>query len=121
MHFESFLLLFLLAALSIEDVAAANKCASIAANDQLTECLAEEFSKEDAALNKAYNDLKVRLGDDEKELLKKAQLAWLSYRDKDCEFQALAVAGGQAYQPTYISCQTDKTLRRTKELKTSGW
>lgn len=100
---------------------AGGKCDRILANDELSECLGSEFSKADGLLNKTYNDLRARLSPEGKELLKKGQLAWLTYRDKDCEFQASAASGGQAYQPVYISCQTEKTARRVKELKGSGW
>lgn len=102
-------------------VSFAGKCDQVLAKDQLVECLGKEFSVADSALNKTYNILKTKLDREGKELLKNGQVAWLTYRDKDCELQALAVAGGQAYQPTFISCQTEKTNRRTQELKGAGW
>jgi uncharacterized protein YecT (DUF1311 family) len=119
MRFQWFI--FLLALSLFPSISHAAKCDQILANDQLIECLGNEFSVADSALNKAYSNLRIKLGRDGKELLKKAQVAWLTYRDKDCELQALAVSGGQAYQPTFISCQTEKTIRRTQELKGAGW
>jgi uncharacterized protein YecT (DUF1311 family) len=95
----------------------AGNCDQVVENDKLTACLAGEFSRADTLLNKAYNSLRNRLDKNGKDLLKSGQRAWLTYRDKDCELQASAASGGQAYEPMYISCQTEKTLSRIKELK----
>jgi uncharacterized protein YecT (DUF1311 family) len=95
----------------------AGACDNVSANDTLIQCLGAEHSKADAELNRAYAALRGRLDRDSNAVLKAAQVAWLAYRDKDCELRASAATGGQAYQPTYISCQTEKTMRRTQELK----
>jgi uncharacterized protein YecT (DUF1311 family) len=95
----------------------AGVCDDISENDKLTSCLANEYQKADALLNKKYASVRKSLGKEQIELLKKSQRAWLIVRDTDCEIQASAVAGGQAYEPTYVSCQTAKTQRRMEELK----
>jgi uncharacterized protein YecT (DUF1311 family) len=97
--------------------ATAGACDNVAQNDRLVQCLGGEYVKADAELNRVYGSLFARLDADGKDTLKSSQLAWLRYRDKDCELRASASAGGQAYQPTYIGCQTEKTKRRTAELK----
>ena len=105
----------------IPSISYAENCGEVSANDQLIECLGNEFSKTDKTLNKVYKDLRARVSQDGKEFLRKGQIAWLIYRDKDCEFQAEAVSGGQVFEPTYISCQIKKTEYRIVELKKSGW
>ena len=102
-------------------ISSARPCDKVLAQDELVECLGTEFLTADNQLNDTYNKLRARLDKDARETLKKAQQAWLTYRDGDCEFQASAAAGGQAYNPIYISCQTKKTILRTQELKASGW
>ena len=95
----------------------ADSCDNVVANDALIQCLGTEFTKADAELNRTYVALRGRLDREANVTLKAAQVAWLTYRDKDCELRASSAAGGQAYQPTFISCQTEKTVRRTQELK----
>lgn len=118
MHFSPFIVAVALTSLPV--ISLAGKCDAVLATDRLVQCLGEEHSEADAQLNATYNQLRAKLDQDGKGLLKQAQVAWLSYRDRDCEFQASAVAGGQAYQPTYITCQTEKTTQRIGELKRSG-
>jgi uncharacterized protein YecT (DUF1311 family) len=119
MRFKIVLSIVLFAGISTSSIA--GSCDKVLAQDDLTECLGAEFAKADQALNKTYRKLSLKLDADSKDLLKKAQLAWISYRDNDCRFESLAVKGGQAENTTYISCQTEKTLIRTNELKKSGW
>jgi len=114
-------LLFVAAVAVVPRISHAGPCGNVLAQDALIKCLGGEFQKADKQLNKVYGELRARLDSDAKEMLKKAQLAWLSYRDNDCEFQAAAAAGGQAQNPLFIDCQTKKTLHRTQELKESGW
>jgi len=95
----------------------AGKCDRVLATDQLISCLGEEYSLADGRLNATYNALRGRLEVDRRNQLKDAQVAWLAFRDKDCEFEAGAAQGGQAYQPLFISCQTRKTIGRVQELR----
>jgi uncharacterized protein YecT (DUF1311 family) len=95
----------------------AGACDKVAANDQLIECLGREFSVADARLNKVYGLLRKQLDTDKKEFLRKSEASWLIYRDTHCALMASGASGGQAYQPTYISCQTVESVRRTRELQ----
>ena len=97
--------------------AIAGPCDSILENDKLTSCLAEEFQNADALLNQRYAVLRKSMNKEQRELIRKAQTAWVTVRDADCELRASAVAGGQAYEPVFLSCQTEKTLRRIEEFK----
>ena len=94
MHFTPLVVAVALTSLPV--ISLAGKCDAILATDRLIQCLGVENSEADVELNATYNQLRAKLDQNGKGLLKQAQVAWLSYRDKDCEFQAAAVAGGQA-------------------------
>ncbi len=95
----------------------AGPCDKLLANDQLVDCLGREFTAVDARLNRIYGQLRNRLSGEKKETLRKGEIAWLSYRDAHCELLASGAAGGQGYQPMYISCQASETARRVRELQ----
>lgn len=113
------ILLTVLLAVSMVDVEA-SPCASVQANDELIVCLGNEFASVDAKLNRRYSILRKTMSKDQQDLLRKAQVSWLVVRDSDCELQASWVTGGQAYEPTFLVCQTDKTRQRILELDRLG-
>lgn len=97
--------------------AAASPCDQILSQDELEFCLGGELLVADRQLNHVYGHLVSRLPADQRPLLKKAQRAWLIYRDAECEMQAALAAGGQAYQALIISCELEKTQHRLVELE----
>jgi len=99
----------------------AGPCDKIAAQDALERCLQKEFDRADQQLNHSYNALRKRLDKDAQEMLKKAQRAWLAYRDSDCDFQSLASGNGPVSGQLYTDCRTEKTRRRIEELEHNGW
>ena len=117
-RFRHLMTIFALIALPATGWAA--NCANVLATDELILCLGDEFVMADRRLNASYSALRARLAADRRVQLKDAQSAWVALRDKDCEFEAGAAQGGQAYQPLYISCQTRKTLSRIQELRILG-
>ena len=84
---------------------------------ELNECQAREYKKADAALNTVYKQLMAKIDDEgERTALKNAQLAWIKFRDADCEFEAYQNKGGTIYPLIYDGCLTTLTRARTKEL-----
>lgn len=84
----------------------------------LNDCAHREFESADTALNAAYRRIVVRLAGqtETRQLLSKAQRAWLAFRDAECGFSASGVQGG-SIQPMIVSlCQTDLTKARTEAL-----
>lgn len=106
--------------LAITADAEARPCSAIQANDELVQCLGNEFARSDAQLRQRTSALRKTMSKDQQDLLRKAQASWLVVRDSDCELQASWVEGGQAYQPTFIACQTTKTRQRMSELDRLG-
>ena len=114
-----FSLLFL--ALLLPSICSASHCDKVLANDELINCLGKDYSNIDRRLNQVYNALRGKLSAEKRKSLKESQLAWLASREKQCEEEASQVAGGQAYQPTYIECQISATGSRIKKLRESKW
>ena len=82
----------------------------------LNNCTAKNLKYEDDKLNKSYKKLRGLLDSTEKNQLKKAQLAWIKFRDSSCEFKSRELYGGSAYTMEYTSCLTGYTYQRRVEL-----
>jgi len=111
------ILLPLVLMLSVTTALADRRCDKIERQDALNQCLGEELAGADKSLNSAYGDLRRKLPAERQELLKKAEVSWIGLRDKDCEFEASAAAGGTAYQSLYLSCQIEATKTRLRLLQ----
>ena len=51
----------------------------------MQDCIDNEWGKSDAELNRVYQESLKKLKPEQAALLKKAQHAWLTYRDAQCE------------------------------------
>jgi uncharacterized protein YecT (DUF1311 family) len=76
-----------------------------------------EYKKADAAMNAAYKKLMSVLDDGKKARLRKAQTAWLKFRDAEGAFRASKVQGGSLYPGVLASHLTTLTQERTQALK----
>lgn len=84
----------------------------------LVECSLKKLADADAELNKAYRQLVSRLGDKKWEAkLRKAQQAWIKYRDANCDYVSAFSGGGSAVTFEYNFCLADMTTARAKELQ----
>ncbi|MDO9415013.1 lysozyme inhibitor LprI family protein [Pararhizobium sp.] len=93
-------------------------------------CANEEYLAADKALNAAYKTVMGHMEATDKDLaavsptyagaveaLKKAQRAWIAYRDGQCELSGFSARGG-SMEPMLVSgCLADLTKKRTQELK----
>jgi len=81
-------------------------------------CTLKKYNQADDERNKVYRQLMSRLDDEgHKASLKTAQLAWLKYRDSNCDFESYLNRGGSIYSVIVGDCMTVMTNSRTKELK----
>jgi uncharacterized protein YecT (DUF1311 family) len=92
-------------------------CAHVSSQSEMTMCWRKEYQAADTRLNQVYRQLVSMLGDEEKLELKKAQTAWLKYRDANCEFAANQYKGGSMRPMIYAICLAEMTDNRTTELK----
>jgi uncharacterized protein YecT (DUF1311 family) len=85
---------------------------------EMKQCSGSKYKQADAELNKVYQQLLSKLDDEgHKAALKTAQLAWLKYRDTNCDFEGYLNRGGTIYPVVITECMTAMTTSRTKELR----
>ncbi len=82
----------------------------------MIECINQEFEVQDAALNAAYRALVADMTSDQKAGLKKAQRAWIAFRDADCRAR-YSPDWGTFSNLTSNMCMVQRTVERTLELE----
>lgn len=99
--------------------AAKDPCRDPQSQAEMNMCAREKFKAADAELNRVYNRLVSKLGDDEgqRDKLKTAETAWLKYRDDNCEYEASFYDGGSMRPLILSSCFERMTKARTAELR----
>jgi uncharacterized protein YecT (DUF1311 family) len=78
---------------------------------------AKELKKADAEVNRVYHSTVKRLQADDAALLRKAQRAWLAYRDAQCEAERALWGGGTGGPAAWMSCKVELTRQRTAEIE----
>lgn len=105
-------------------------CANAMSQADMNQCAYMDFEKADKELNTVYKEALKSATEADKEAaemdeayvgavkaLKKAQRAWIDYRDGHCDGVGYEAVGG-SMQPMLISgCQARLTEQRTKELR----
>ena len=92
-------------------------CADAQSQAEMNICWGKEYKAADARLNQVYQQFVSKLDEEEKAQLKNAQLAWLKYRDANCDFVADQYKGGTMRPMIAAICLADVTNNRTSELK----
>jgi uncharacterized protein YecT (DUF1311 family) len=80
-------------------------------------CLRLQYEAADRRLNQVYQTVRATLKPTQKETLTDAQLAWIQFRDKSCEFEVYESRGGTGYQGFLHGCLERVTRARTAELE----
>jgi len=98
----------------------ADDCANATTQSEMNQCAAKDNKAADKELNDLYKQITARLKDDPeaKQLLVKAQRAWIVFRDAECNFSASGVEGGSVYPLIYSNCITAQTKARIEAFKT---
>ncbi|EMC9752670.1 lysozyme inhibitor LprI family protein [Enterobacter cloacae] len=100
------------AALLLSASALADECDNATTQLELNTCSAQQYQAADKKLNQTYQSAIKRAAAPQRDLLKKAQQAWIALRDADCNFIGSGTEGGSV-QPMIISqCLTEKTVER---------
>jgi len=92
-------------------------CADAQSQLEMNMCWGNRYKAADAQLNAVYRQFTSKLSPEETAQLKAAQLAWLKFRDANCEFVADAYKGGTIRPMIAAMCLADVTTARTNELK----
>lgn len=93
------------------------QCEEAKSTLQINGCFAKELKKADAELNKVYRLTLKKLEADDAALLRKAQRAWLAYRDAQCEADRALWGGGTGGPAAWMSCKLELTSQRTAEIR----
>lgn len=86
-------------------------------------CFAASRAQSDADLNRTYAQIVSVLDADDRQRLRKAERAWLVYRDAACEAEYRLWNGGTGGPPAQLACIDGETrrhlayLRRTYRLR----
>jgi uncharacterized protein YecT (DUF1311 family) len=81
------------------------------------DCLTTEFKKAGVELNRLYQVKIKKLSQADAARLRKAQRAWIGYRDAHCEAEAALYEGGSIAPVIQGSCRLKLTQLRTKEIE----
>jgi uncharacterized protein YecT (DUF1311 family) len=92
-------------------------CADAQTQADMNICWGNEYKNADGRLNQVYREFMTKLNEEEKTELKNAQVAWLKYRDTNCEFVADQYKGGSIRPMIAAICLANATNDRTNELK----
>ena len=93
-------------------------CENAQTTVEMRDCAGKEYMEADAELNSVYRQLASKLETEgHRAALKAAQLAWIKYRDANCEFESYLNRGGTIYPVVYESCRARMTVDRTRELR----
>jgi uncharacterized protein YecT (DUF1311 family) len=106
-------------------------CTDPQSNPETKLCTQRELDRADAELNKVYKDAlaaareQYRTAHDDYEkmpdseaMLRKAQRAWVAFRDANCDYQYQIYYGGSLAGLSYLACKSEMTKARVKELRT---
>jgi uncharacterized protein YecT (DUF1311 family) len=92
-------------------------CANPTSNIEYKECAYRAYTTSDKKLNQVYRQVVSTLVQKEKQHLIDAQLAWIKYRDSNCDFEIYQSLGGTGYGGFLSNCLERMTNARTKELQ----
>lgn len=92
-------------------------CASPQTTADMVVCADREYQAADKKLNRVYQQLQSKLSRNQKQRITNAQLAWIKFRDTNCDYERGQFEGGTMASPIGISCLAEMTAKRTKELE----
>ena len=93
-------------------------CTDPQGTPEINYCAEQAYQAADKLLNANYKKLVATLTDNaEKERLVSAQRAWVSFRDKHCEFETASMRDGTGYSGYLSACLEELTKSRAEALK----
>lgn len=96
---------------------APDPCPGAATQADLNDCAGRAWRTADAELNRVYGVLMDRVEGAAERRIRKAQRAWLAFRDAHCEVEASAYAGGSIQPMIHAFCLAETTRHRTAQLR----
>ena len=90
----------------------ANECDNANTQLELNTCSAQQYQAADKKLNQTYQATIKRAAAPQRDLLKKAQQAWIALRDADCAVIGSGTEGGSVQPMIVNQCLAEKTVER---------
>ena len=109
--------LFSIGLFTAAHASASNACDNATTQADINKCTATELATEDRKLNTSHSKLQHLLNNSEKKQLKTAQLAWIDFRDKACQFDTRNSVGGSIHPTLLNSCLEGYTEQRRMQLE----
>ncbi|WP_436856866.1 lysozyme inhibitor LprI family protein [Citrobacter tructae] len=100
------------AALLLSSQALADDCANASTQIEMNSCAAAQYQAIDKKLNETFQNALKRAEAPQRDLLKKAQVAWIAVRDADCALISSGTEGGSIQPMIASQCLADKTAER---------
>lgn len=101
----------------VADNSATSDCNNAQTQAEMTFCAEERAKQADDKLNQVYQKLRDEIkGSPQEQRLIDAQLAWIQFRDKDCEYAQRQFDGGSMMSMVYSECLASATEQRTQQL-----
>ena len=91
-------------------------CDNPQGTDAINTCAQQDYQRADAELNQVYQEAIASLNSASKEMLIDAQLAWITFRDENCEYVAQQMSDGGGRSAFINSCLAAMTRDRTNDL-----
>src|SRR5258705_3971329 len=92
-------------------------CKDPSTSNGMAECTRQNWKAADQVLNKEYQARLQRSDETGKNLLRKAQRAWVSFRDAQCALEEDVERGGHIAPTIYFQCMERTTNARIKQLR----
>lgn len=93
------------------------QCENKGTTADVTSCYGEEYKKADAELNRIYKSVLKDLNSADVPGLRKAQRAWVVYRDAQCNAEYALWGGGTGGSAGHLHCLLSLTQQRISYFK----
>jgi len=103
-------------ALLLSTSALADECTNASTQMEMNTCAAQQYQAADKTLNQTYQTAIKRAAAPQRDLLKKAQQAWIALRDADCALIGSGTEGGSVQPMIVNQCLAEKTNEREAYL-----
>ena len=104
-------------AFNLAPAAWALDCNRAATQADLNQCAAQRLDQENKAINRVYRDYMAQLSPKQQARLRDVQRAWITYKDRACEFDVSGVEGGSVHSMVLADCLATRTAERRRELE----
>lgn len=92
-------------------------CNNAQTQADINRCAQLSYQNADKKLNQVYQQLLPKLENSRKEKLIAAQLAWIQFRDANCEFEKSGYDKGSIAPTVYFACLEKSAKQRTQQLQ----